>query len=153
MEYCAMCIVQHPHFMDDQKTSWVFVKRRSSQYKTSASDYFLQHWLTEVGDMRQGDPQKRSAHDRKHRFPFQAPLRRSETMEKWSTIPSGGLFFLSMAITQRDYIQRMRSSLVVRASDCQCTSCNDPSIRRHSGTWGAADEAVLNIVQNKKTIY
>ncbi len=42
----------------------------------------------------------------------------------------------------------MRSSLVVRASDCQCTSCNgpgfDPSIRRHSGIWGAADEAVLN---------
>jgi hypothetical protein len=31
----------------------------------------------------------------------------------------------------------MRSSLVVRASDCQCTSCNgpgfDPSIHRHSG--------------------
>jgi hypothetical protein len=31
----------------------------------------------------------------------------------------------------------MRSSLVVRASDCQCTSYNgpgfDPSIRRHSG--------------------
>ncbi len=31
----------------------------------------------------------------------------------------------------------MRSSLMVRASDCQCTSCNgpgfDPSIRRHSG--------------------
>ncbi len=44
----------------------------------------------------------------------------------------------------------MRSSLVVRASDCQCTSCNgpgfDPSIRRHSGFWGAADEAVLNTV-------
>ncbi len=48
----------------------------------------------------------------------------------------------------------MRSSLVVRASDCQCTSCNgprfDPSIRRHSGIWGAADEAVLNIVRTKK---
>ncbi len=48
----------------------------------------------------------------------------------------------------------MRSSLVVRASDCQCTSCNgpgfDPSIRRHSGIWGAADEAVLNIVRKKK---
>jgi hypothetical protein len=33
--------------------------------------------------------------------------------------------------------ERMRSSLVVRASDCQCTSCNgpgfDPRIRRHSG--------------------
>jgi hypothetical protein len=48
----------------------------------------------------------------------------------------------------------MRSSLVVRASNCQCTSCNgpgfDPSIRRHSGIWGAADEAVLNIVRTKK---
>ncbi len=48
----------------------------------------------------------------------------------------------------------MRSSLVVRASDCQCTSCNspgfDPSIRWHSGIWGAADEAVLNIVWRKK---
>jgi hypothetical protein len=35
------------------------------------------------------------------------------------------------------YLYRMRSSLVVRASDCQCTSCNgpgfDPSIRQHSG--------------------
>ncbi len=49
---------------------------------------------------------------------------------------------------------RMRSNLVVRASDCQCTSCNgpgfDPSIRRHSGIWGAADEAVLNIVRTKR---
>ncbi len=48
----------------------------------------------------------------------------------------------------------MRSSLVVRASDCQCTSCNgpgfDPSIRRHSEIWGAADEAVLNIVRTKR---
>ncbi len=45
----------------------------------------------------------------------------------------------------------MRSSLVVRASDC--TSCNgpgfDPSIRRHSGIWGAADGAVLNKVWKK----
>ncbi len=52
------------------------------------------------------------------------------------------------------YLYEMRSSLVVRASDCQCTSCNGPgfdsSIRRHSGIWGAADEAVLNIVLNKK---
>ncbi len=49
---------------------------------------------------------------------------------------------------------RMRSSLVVWASDCQCTSCNgpgfDPSIRRHSGIWGAADEAVLNKVRKYK---
>ncbi len=47
----------------------------------------------------------------------------------------------------------MRSSLVVRACDCQCTSCNGPgfdtSIRRHSGIWGAADKAVLNIVRKK----
>ncbi len=46
----------------------------------------------------------------------------------------------------------MRSSLMVRAPDCQCTSCNgpgfDPSIRRHSGIWGVADKAVLNIVRN-----
>ncbi len=51
----------------------------------------------------------------------------------------------------------MRSCLVVRASDLQCTSCNgpgfDPSIRRHSGIWGAVDEAVLNIVRNKKTTW
>ncbi len=54
----------------------------------------------------------------------------------------------------------MRSSLVVRASDCQCTSCNgpgfNPSIRRHSGIWVAADEAVPNIVWRKilpKNIY
>jgi hypothetical protein len=38
----------------------------------------------------------------------------------------------------------MRSSLVVRASDCQCISCNgpgfDPSIRRHSGIrWSSAE--------------
>ncbi len=50
-------------------------------------------------------------------------------------------------------ICRMRSSLVVRASDCKCTSCNgpgfDPSIRRHSGIWGAADEAVLNMLWQK----
>jgi hypothetical protein len=38
----------------------------------------------------------------------------------------------------------MRSSLVVTASDCQCTSCNGPgfypSIRRHCGFWGAPDK-------------
>jgi hypothetical protein len=49
---------------------------------------------------------------------------------------------------------RVRSSLAVRAPDCQCTSCNgpgfNPSIRRHSGIWGAADEAVLNTVRTKK---
>ncbi len=54
----------------------------------------------------------------------------------------------------RSSLVRMRSSLVVRASDCQFTSCNgpgfDPSIRRHSGIWGAANEAVLNIVRTKR---
>ncbi len=53
----------------------------------------------------------------------------------------------------RSSLVRMRSSLVVRASDCQCTSCNgpgfNPSIRRHSGIWGAADEAVLSKVRKK----
>ncbi len=66
-------------------------------------------------------------------------------------------FFLLITFWSYIYIifQRwMRSSLVFRASDCQCTSCNgpgfDPSIRRHSGIWGAADKAVLNIVRKKK---
>ncbi len=48
----------------------------------------------------------------------------------------------------------MRSSLVVRASDCQCRSRNspgfDPSILPHSGIWGAAYKAVLNTVHRKK---
>ncbi len=39
----------------------------------------------------------------------------------------------------------IRSSRVIRASDCQCRSLNspgfDPSILRHIGIWGAADEA------------
>ncbi len=44
-----------------------------------------------------------------------------------------------------------RSSRVVRASYCQSKRCNspwfnDPSILRHSGIWGAVDEAVLNKV-------
>jgi hypothetical protein len=50
----------------------------------------------------------------------------------------------------------MRSSRVVRASDSQCRSRNcpgfDPSILRHSGIIGAADEAVLNIVQKNKKV-
>ncbi len=50
--------------------------------------------------------------------------------------------------------KQMRSSLVVRASDRQCTSCNgpgfDPSIRRHSGILGAADEAELNMEGKKE---
>jgi hypothetical protein len=63
------------------------------------------------------------------------------------------LFALAVKVLTLVHISRMRSSLVVRASDCQCTSCNcpgfDPIIRRHSGIWGAADEAVLNIVRRK----
>ncbi len=48
----------------------------------------------------------------------------------------------------------MRSSRVVRASGCQCLSRHcpgfDPSIHRHSGICGAAVEAVLNNVHEKK---
>jgi hypothetical protein len=50
---------------------------------------------------------------------------------------------------------RMRSSLVVKASDCQCTSWNGPgfdlSIRRHFVICGAEDEAVFNILLKKKS--
>ncbi len=49
----------------------------------------------------------------------------------------------------------MRSSLVLRASDCQCTSCNLQRswVRYQHSSAGAADKAVLNIVrkQNKKS--
>jgi hypothetical protein len=48
----------------------------------------------------------------------------------------------------------MRSSRVVRASDCQCRRRNspgfDPSFLPHSGILGAADESVLNTVHRKK---
>ncbi len=48
----------------------------------------------------------------------------------------------------------MRSSIAVRASDCQCRSRNnpgfDPSILRHSGIWGATDAAELNTVHRGK---
>ncbi len=47
----------------------------------------------------------------------------------------------------------MRSSRVVIVSDSQCRSRNcpgfDPTILRHSGILGAADEAVLNTVHKK----
>ncbi len=53
---------------------------------------------------------------------------------------------------------RMRSSRVVRASDCLCRSRNSPgfhpSILRHSGILRAVDEAVLmlNTVHRKKNL-
>jgi hypothetical protein len=60
----------------------------------------------------------------------------------------------SSLVRMRSSLVRMRSSLVIIAPDCQCTSCNgpgfDPSILRQSGIWGAADEAVLNIVRKIK---
>jgi hypothetical protein len=50
----------------------------------------------------------------------------------------------------------MRSNRLVRVSNCQCRSRNSPafdlSLLRHSGIWGAADEAVLNTVHRKKKI-
>jgi hypothetical protein len=51
------------------------------------------------------------------------------------------------------FVLRMRFSLMVRASGCQYKSCNgprfDPSIRRHSGIWGAADLSVMNTVRKR----
>ncbi len=48
----------------------------------------------------------------------------------------------------------MRSSRMDRASDRQCQSRNSPgfipSIHRHNGFWGAADEPVLKNVHKKK---
>jgi len=49
----------------------------------------------------------------------------------------------------------MRCRRVARSSDIQCRSRNcpgfDPSILRHSGIWGAADEAVLIKVHTKNS--
>ncbi len=54
-------------------------------------------------------------------------------------------------LVRAELVLWMRFSRVVRASDCQCKSPGfDPSILRHSGIWGAADEAVLNKVHRKK---
>jgi hypothetical protein len=59
------------------------------------------------------------------------------------------IFFIIIIISDR-FLFLGGSSLVVRASDCQCRSRNspgfDPSILRHSEIWGAADEAMLNTV-------
>ncbi len=48
----------------------------------------------------------------------------------------------------------MRSTRVFRASGCRCQSRNcprfDPSILRHSGILGAADEAALNNIHKKR---
>ncbi len=67
----------------------------------------------------------------------------------WRGCKYKGIFIRRM----RSSLERMRSSLLVRTSDCHCNSCNGPgfvpSIRRHSGIWGAADEAVLNIILKK----
>jgi hypothetical protein len=66
--------------------------------------------------------------------------------------PTPKMRMRSSLVRMRSSLVADESSLVVRASDCQCTSCNgprfDPSIRRHRGIWGAADETVLNIVRN-----
>ncbi len=52
------------------------------------------------------------------------------------------------------YTWRNSSCRVVRASGCLCQSCDsrgfNPSILRHSGIWGASDEAVLNKVMKRK---
>ncbi len=74
---------------------------------------------------------------------------RSSLVRMWSSL----VRMRSSLVRMRSSLVRMRSSLVASASDWQCTCCNgpgfNPSIRRHSGIWWAADEAVLNIVRKK----
>ncbi len=65
----------------------------------------------------------------------------------------------SLVAWMRSSLVRMRSSLMVRASDCQCTSCNSPgSIPASVGTVGsegAADEAcsVEYSIKKPQTIF
>ncbi len=71
------------------------------------------------------------------------------------------LKYQNKCLDVRISMEWMRSSLVVRESDSQCRNCNcpgyEPCILRHSGIWGATDEAVLNKVlknfQNPKCVY
>ncbi len=83
-------------------------------------------------------------------------LYRNETIYSWSTV-----YCRPRISKKRTRLfrccwrgQHLGSSLVVRASDSQWCSRNcpgfDPSILRHSGIWGALDEAVLNIVHKKR---
>ncbi len=66
----------------------------------------------------------------------------------------GALHAVGKYLSMRSSLMWMRSSLMVRASDCQNRSRHspgfDPGILRHSGTSGATDEAVLNTVHRKK---
>jgi hypothetical protein len=68
------------------------------------------------------------------------------------TVSFLGIYFWNFCYSVSSFLpnifEGMRSSRVVRAYDCQCQSRNspgfDPSILRHNGIWGAADEAMLN---------
>ncbi len=81
---------------------------------------------------------------------------RSSPFQWWSWWEGSGWrsVLCNTQVFNRKLGARMRSCLVVRASDCQCRSRYspgfDPSILRHSGIWGAADEAVLNTVYREK---
>ncbi len=76
-----------------------------------------------------------------------------ELAELW--MRSGRVWMISRRVWIRSGRVWMRSCWVVWASDSQCRSRNwpgfDPSIHRHSGIWGAADETVLNkVLKNQK---
>ncbi len=64
-----------------------------------------------------------------------------------------GRFRRESKLFAEKYDKKFPQKLMVRASDCQCRNRNsptfDPSILRHSGIWGAADEAVLDTVHKK----
>jgi hypothetical protein len=68
---------------------------------------------------------------------------------------------LALIETKRITVHLLTQSLpvlvvtrIIKLQDCQYKSRNspefDPSILRHSGIWGVAGEAVLNIVHTKK---
>ncbi len=63
-------------------------------------------------------------------------------------------FLFSRSAHYNNIFSSARSCRAVKANDSQCRSRNcpgfDPSILRHSGIWGAANEAELNIVYKKK---
>ncbi len=73
---------------------------------------------------------------------------------KWSLIVDGNEKSLLQAECKKKECGWDLVKWLYRESDSQCRSRNcpgfDPSILRHSGIWGEADEVVLNIVHKKK---
>ncbi len=106
----------------------------------------LNCWRQHINSLRKNDSTVEKYEERAAKFPH-----KDFKTKKW--LETKSMWMRSSRVWMRSSRVWMRSSRV--ASDSQCRSRNcpgfDPSILRLSGIWGAADEAVLNIVHEKKS--